>query len=48
VQQPLSRHEQKQPDAVQNKLAFNYWKLGIKVGPWSTSFDIKKGDKDAP
>lgn len=33
---------------LQNKLAFNYWRLNIKVGPWKTGFNIKKGDKDAP
>ncbi len=33
---------------AQNKLVFNFWKLNLKLGPWKLSFDIKRGDKDAP
>lgn len=33
---------------LQGKTVFDFWKLSLKVGPWTASFDIKKGDKDAP
>lgn len=46
VQQVLSRAET--CCVAQNKLVFNFWTLNLKVGPWKASFNIKKGDKDAP